>query len=85
MELDLLRLGALVLKTHYYVVYALKCEVHWRFNTDGMGFATTVIWYHAHKKTDTESNHLQNSRICGLDLIRLYTSFETQRRLTEIM
>ena len=129
MELDLLRVSALVLKTPYYVVYAFRCKIHRRFHAADMDFASTLVWNHANTQTHTQSTQdvqqngtdmyfnttcypltvvewithwylirkvynafvsqklltCKTSRICGLDLIRLSTSFKTQRRLTEIV
>ena len=45
MDLDLMTLGALVTDAPCHVVYALRCQVHKRCNTDDMGWALLVLWF----------------------------------------
>ena len=40
-----------------YVFYAARCQVYWRFDTDEMAFASTLIRYHTH-----EQIHVQNTK-----------------------
>ena len=35
--------------------------MYWRFETDGMIFACTLIWYHGHKQTHTGTNRLTHT------------------------
>ena len=44
--------SALAPQESCWVVYAARCQVHWRFHTDGIGFAA-LIWYHTHTNFHT--------------------------------
>ena len=41
-------LSTLVPQEPFCVADTLRSQVHWSFQTDDMGFASTLIWYHKH-------------------------------------
>ena len=51
MDLKLLIFGTLVLAAPCCVFYAGRHWIYWRFITNGMVYAITLIWYHKHRKT----------------------------------
>ena len=52
-DLKLLSFGTLVLAAPCSIFYATWDQIYWSFDTDEMVFASTLIWYHLHRKTHT--------------------------------
>ena len=53
-DLDLSRLSTLVTKAPRCLAYATRRQVYWRFDTDEIMFAITMIRSYSHRHTQTE-------------------------------
>ena len=53
MDLYLSSLDTIVPEVSCYVVYEISSPVDWRFQTDDITFAGTLIWYHSHRPVHT--------------------------------
>ena len=53
MNLNFSSFNTLVTVTPYCVFYAIRHQIYSRFGTDGMVFASALIWCHAHRQTHT--------------------------------
>ena len=74
-DLKLLSLGTLVLAAPCSIFYITRDQIYWSFDTDEMVFATTLIWYHLHRKTHAGYTRLTRVQSISHHLLFTHNSY----------